>query len=296
MKLNIKPLSQRNEKHKLKKLGTSSVTIGNFGCLLTCHTMMLNYYGKDFTVDSLNEFYKSHKVFDQKNLINFWEAANCFNDITADERVDCYTTSAPFEKIDKYLGEGKPIIVGLGASPITPKELKYDGLIDHFVLIKGKDNDSYLINDPWTGEEYFFEGKYGDPAKYIFGLRLYSGTVPIGGETVESLIAQIKSLSEKLATEIKSNAELRGRIVGLQGNLVETDKQNELLVVENRKLVLTNEKQSITIINADKTIDTHKKTEDALKECLKVLETESVEGLTNWQLMELLIKKLLGRR
>jgi len=130
MKLNIKPVSQRNSRWGRKKLGSSSVTISNYGCLLTCHAMLLNYYGKDFTVDSLNEFYKSNGVFDQKNLINFWAAANCFDDITADERVDCYNIPAPLEKIDKYLGEGKPAIALVDFSPKA-------GIQTHFVLIIG---------------------------------------------------------------------------------------------------------------------------------------------------------------
>ncbi len=295
MKLNINPVSQKDPRWGRKKLGTSSVSISNYGCLLTCHAMMLNYYGKDFTVDSLNEFYKSNGVFDQGNMINFWAAANCFDDIAAGERIDCYVEAAPLDTIDKQLAEGKPVIAGLGASSTSPKDLKYDGMIDHFVLIIGKEKD-YLINDPWTGETYFFEGKYGEPDKYIFGLRLYSGEVPIGGETVESLIAQITKLSGSLATEIESNAELRKQLVKFQGALAKTDKQNSDLVEENRLLVIADEKQKITIGNLEKTLDTKEKKEKALKERLRTLEEKSIEGLTNGQLIWLGIIGILGRR
>ena len=156
--------------------------------------------------------------------------------------------------------------------------------------------EDYLIVDPWDGQVKSFKAKYGDPSKYIFGLRLYSGPVSIGGETIESLIAQVKNLSEKLAVEIKSNAELREKLVKFQGDLVEADKQNGQLIEENRKLVMKNEQLSLNIIKLDKDISIHQKTVEGLKERLKVLETQSVEGLTSWQLMELSIKKLLGRR
>lgn len=288
MKLNIKPISQRDEKYKLKKLGTSSVSIGNYGCLLTCHAMLLNYYGKDFTVDSLNEFYKSKGVFDQGSLINFWAAANCFDDITADEYINCYTTPAPLDTIDKYLAEGKPVIALVDFSPTA-------GVQTHFVLIIGKEND-YLINDPWTGETYFFTAKYGDPAKFIFGLRLYSGKVPIGGETVESLIAQVTSLSDKLAIEIQSNAKLRKTVVGFQGDLAEADEQNSLLAEENRKLVMADEKAKIQLKVLHKGIESYQKAEKTLKDRLKVLESESIKDYNSWQLIELAIKKLFGRR
>ena len=289
MKLEIKPISQRDSKYALKRLGTSSVTIGNYGCLLTCHCMMLNYYGKDFTVDSLNEFYKSKGVFDQGNLINFWEAANCFEDITADEYINCYTEPALLEKIDKYLAEGKPVITLVDFDPKP-------GIQTHFVLIIGKEND-YLLNDPWTGETYFFTAKYGsDPAKGIFGLRLYSGKVPIGGETVESLLAQVESLSNKLATEITSNAELRKTIVRLQGDLAETDKQNTGLVGENRKLVIANEKATGEVEVLQRAISSADDRIKTLLEHVKRLENYSIEGLDGSQLLVLAILRLIGRR
>lgn len=52
---------------------------------------------------------------------------------------------------------------------------KTQGVQGHFVLIIGKDGD-YLINDPMAnpGEgSYWFSARYGDPARGIYGLRLY---------------------------------------------------------------------------------------------------------------------------
>jgi hypothetical protein len=71
MKLNIPPLGQRDTRWNRKILGTKG-TIGSYGCLLVCHTMMLNYYGHDFTPDTLNAVYKEKGVYDLGNLINFY--------------------------------------------------------------------------------------------------------------------------------------------------------------------------------------------------------------------------------
>ena len=75
MKLNIKTWGQRDPLWADKKLGTSTTTtIGQAGCLLVCHSILLSYYGHDFHPDDLNEFYKTRGVFDQATLINFYKA------------------------------------------------------------------------------------------------------------------------------------------------------------------------------------------------------------------------------
>jgi phosphotransferase system IIB component len=265
MKLQIPPVSQRNPLWANKKLGTSTVsTIGNYGCLLTCHSMMLTYYGHEFHPDDLNEFYKTRKVFDQATLINYYKAADCFDDINADEFVDCYDSPAPLEKIDKYLIEGKPVIALVDFSPTA-------GVQTHFILIIGKEND-YLINDPWTGETYFFTAKYGDPARFIFGLRLYSGPKQEVEENVASLNAKITELSNKLADEIKANAELRTTIVRLEGDFAEQDKQMQSLIEENRKALA--EQQGAEKALMEKMVD-YNNLEKKYQEVVKVLsETE----------------------
>jgi len=189
MKLNILPLSQRDESIRLKKLGWGTGTIGSYGCLLICHTMMMGYYGHEIDPLQLNEIYKNNGVFtgDSKNLINFWRAGKVFEDIKADESVDCRNTPCDLTKIDKYLNERKPVIVFVD-------NVYNDKKPDHFVLIIGKTNDGkYLTNDPWMGETYFFDAKWGDPATNIYGLRLYSGT-PKDNESCEEKLSKLQTV------------------------------------------------------------------------------------------------------
>jgi len=261
MKLEIKPLSQRDSLWANKKLGSSTVsTIGDYGCLLVCHAMILTYYGHDFHPDDLNEFYKTRKVFDSATIINYYAAANCFEDISADDYVDCYIDPAPLDRIDKYLAEGKPVIALVDFSP-------KEGVQTHFVLIIGKDKD-YLINDPWTGETYWFEAKYGDPARYIFGLRLYSGPVK-EVVTNEALNAQIVSLHTQLSTAHGAMADLQDTIGKQKATIDGYEKDAKELREENGNLVIADERQKIEINKLGGRLDTLLSDNTALKSTLK---------------------------
>jgi hypothetical protein len=284
MKLNIAPVSQRNELWKDTKLGTSTVTtIGQAGCLLVCHSMMLSYYGHDFHPDDLNEFYKNRKVFDNATYINYWAAANCFEDMKADEFVDCYNIPAPLDKIDAYLSKGMPVIAMVDFSPV-------EGVQTHFVLIVGKDND-YLINDPWTGETYFFTAKYGDPSTKIFGLRLYSGVVPTGGDTLEGLNAKITELYKQISDANQGMASLQTTISGLQADIADAEKRAQTLTEENRKLVFDNEKLTIRV---SETENQYHESESKLQDALKALEVSQAQEISHFTSF-LLVKELIRR-
>ena len=69
--INVKPLSQRDEKWKLKKLGFGVGSLGSYGCLLVSYTVLLNYFTKkNYTPDEVNEAMKKAGGFvgDTKNL------------------------------------------------------------------------------------------------------------------------------------------------------------------------------------------------------------------------------------
>lgn len=174
MKLPIFPLSQRDTRWATNKLGFSDVTIGKSGCMLTCHSMLLQYFGHAYFPDGLNEVYKSKNVYVDLNLIDYWRASGTFPGFKSVDNgfIQCPDTPAPLEIIDQYLERRLPVIVLVDFDKAT------QGMQSHFVLIIGKENGSYYCNDPWTGETYFFEAKYGDPSQGIYGLRLYEGTVP----------------------------------------------------------------------------------------------------------------------
>jgi chorismate mutase len=204
MKLDIQPVSQRNPAWKDKKMGGGG-TIGLYGCLLTCHAMSLTYYGHPTTPDQLNELFKSKNCYDG-NFLNFYAVGGVYGDYKASEMYDCYETPCDLGKIDKLLSEKKPVIamVDFDVNPSTKGDW-------HFVLIIGKENDSYFINDPWTGETYYFEAKYGDPSRNIYGLRIYEGNPPQTvnpQDEIEGLREKIQSLNEDLSDKALEISEL----------------------------------------------------------------------------------------
>jgi hypothetical protein len=247
MKLSIEPLSQNDFRWKSKKLGSSSVTIGGYGCLLTCHSMLLTYFGHIYLPDSLNDLYKEKGVYQDTNLINYWKIPSVFSDIScpSDGYLECPDTAAPLDIIDLYLNKGVPVIAKVDFDTSTTT------VDSHFILIVGKDNDEYLINDPQTGECYYFSAckyaKYKDPAKDIYGLRIYTGPVSVEednykvtykGQTlatyetnpidkIDELQKQVNSLKETVAEEVQNNATL-------QSALTQQEKDNADLVTQIR--------------------------------------------------------------
>ena len=176
MKLDITPLSQLDPRWKDKKLGTSASSIGNYGCALVCVTLLANYYtGQNLTPDEMNAKLVAVDGFANKNLMK-WEALSAiFPQITFDRRIDCPDSPAPLDIVDQYLDGSKPVVALVDYNPAT-KEIE-----QHFVLIVGKDAGDYFIADPMCqpGDGvYYLSAKYGQPAKAICGLRLYSGPVP----------------------------------------------------------------------------------------------------------------------
>lgn len=257
MKLEIEPLSQKDSRWKSKKLGNSTSTIGSYGCLLTCHSMLLRYYGHDLLPDALNELYKQKGVFDG-DLINYWKVPLAFPDIQCppDGFLQCPDVPAPLDVIDFYLDKKMPVIALVDFDKAT------QGVQGHFVLIIGKDND-YLINDPWSGETYYFSARYGEPAKGIYGLRLYQGPVVIEeddykvvykGQTlasyernpidqIQELDKQLEAVRTNLAQEIQNGASLQAALTQqemdnseLMARLRGVEKERDTVLAELRNL------------------------------------------------------------
>jgi hypothetical protein len=194
MKLAIQKVSQRGYQ---EKLGTSSVTIDQFGCYLACVTMCENYYGFKVDILTLNNLLKEKGVYYDRNLIDLFKIDKVNEFVKGKDRIDCFLTPAPLDKIDLELNEGRPVIVQVDTNPNTPRP-------DHFILIIGKTDDGhYLAYDPWFKDEdaIFFDARYGEPAKGIFGLRLITGPVPqleVPKPDIEGLNQQVDTLKQNI--------------------------------------------------------------------------------------------------
>src|SRR5215207_4466355 len=135
-------LYQNDKKWNDTKLGNSSETIGAWGGLLTSVTMMLNGIGYNETPKTVNEKMKKESGFLRAlpipSLLSYvWP--NCVY-LGMDR---CEKKSfAPIERINEAVAAGKPVIL-----EVDSKEQK--GIQTHFVLVKEKRGDDYVLYDPF---------------------------------------------------------------------------------------------------------------------------------------------------
>jgi hypothetical protein len=134
-------LYQNDEQWKSTKLGNSNETIGSWGCLMTSATMMLNGIGYNETPDSVNEKMKKAGGFQGALFIPsvmpyIWP--NCaYRDMQP-----CESSNAPIAQIDVAVAAGKPVILQVDWN-------KQAGIQTHFVLVKEKKGNDYVLYDPY---------------------------------------------------------------------------------------------------------------------------------------------------
>ena len=134
-------LYQNDEKWKNVKLGNSSETIGSWGCLLTSVTMMLNGIGYNETPETVNEKMQKAGGF-QKALFIPSVVPLLWPNCVYRDMQNCESYPAPIARIDEALAAGKPVILQVDWN-------KDAGVQTHFVLVKEKKGNDYVIYDPY---------------------------------------------------------------------------------------------------------------------------------------------------
>ncbi len=139
-------LYQNDDKWKNVRLGNSSETIGGWGCLLTSVTMMLNGIGYNETPETVNEKMKANGGFQGAFFIPSVVPYIWPNAVYRDMQ-PCDTVPAPIAQIDAAILAGKPVILQVDWN-------KQAGIQTHFVLVKEKKGNDYVLYDPYkyTGD------------------------------------------------------------------------------------------------------------------------------------------------
>jgi hypothetical protein len=165
-------LYQNDEKWKNTKLGNSTETIGGWGCLLTSVTMMLNGIGYNETPETVNEKMKKaggfQGAFFIPSVLPYIWPNSAYRDMQP-----CESSPAPIAQIDAALAAGKPVILQVDWN-------KQAGVQTHFVLVKEKKGNDYVLYDPY---------KYGGdtPDKEVLLTTRYK----YNGATVEKEISAV---------------------------------------------------------------------------------------------------------
>jgi len=129
-------------------IGNSNSSMAEYGCLITSMAMIATHYGKQLTPSQVattqNVFFGNTAYMVQGS----WTAAGV---TTNRVRVcsNCSISSAT-QKIDNEVASGKPVVIGLYGGP------------DHFIVIKAKEGNDYIMNDPFleNGGNRKFSEKY----------------------------------------------------------------------------------------------------------------------------------------
>ena len=134
-------LYQNDDKWKNTKLGNSNETIGGWGCLLTSVTMMLNGIGYSETPETVNEKMKNaggfQGAFFIPSVLPFIWPNSAYRDMQP-----CENFPAPLDQIDAAVAAGKPVILQVDWN-------KQAGIQTHFVLVKERKGDDYVLYDPY---------------------------------------------------------------------------------------------------------------------------------------------------
>lgn len=204
---NIAPIGQRDSRWKDKKLGTSSVTIGDAGCVLCSATVICRFYGRDVWPDWLNEQMIKVGGYYEKNLWQWHKLTEIFPDIKVHKLIDCYDVPAPLNEINKRLEEGHPVIVCVDFDPKP-------GVQTHYVVIFGKEGDDYYLADPWFNDVALFKSRYGDPAKAIYAIRMYDGPLspapaPDPCADLRTKCEELEKENQRLTKELKTSQEVQ---------------------------------------------------------------------------------------
>ncbi len=134
-------LYQNDEKWKNTKLGNSNETIGGWGCLLTSVTMMLNGMGYSETPETVNDKMKANGGFQGAFFIPS-VIPYIFPHVQYKSMQPCESSPAPVGLIDAAVAAGKPVILQVDWN-------KQAGIQTHFVLVKEKKGDDYVLYDPY---------------------------------------------------------------------------------------------------------------------------------------------------
>lgn len=180
------PYSQWDSKWAKDILGYNSPNSGfdlyNYGCLITCGAMVLEYYGKKETPRDINEDLKDANGYASDSGNYIWGSMRrIFSQIQEEEHI---VTPYPLSddqigQIKGALDQGFPVMIQID---VNPKTVQNDM---HFVLIIGYNPDEendFTILDPLGGVERSLKHYLGwfrpSARKTIENYTIFRGKVP----------------------------------------------------------------------------------------------------------------------
>lgn len=127
--------NQRDSQWGNRSLGSSNISVADAGCLVTSMAMIITHYGKSASpgdIASNPSYFSSYYPY-----ADLRQGSLTINGTNTDRTRVGYNQSS----LDNELSSGKPVI--LGVSPYGSAKP------EHFIVVKRKDGNDYIINDPF---------------------------------------------------------------------------------------------------------------------------------------------------
>ena len=141
MPFNIVHISQQDPRWKSVHLGNSNLTLGAYGCAVTCVAMYLSGFNYAEDTASLNTKLKSNGGFVDAAIV--WGAvSSIYPKVIYKNLILCRDTDAPIDMIGNAVNAGQPVLLEVDSSPSS-------GLQTHWVVAYKKVGKDFLILDPY---------------------------------------------------------------------------------------------------------------------------------------------------
>lgn len=127
--------NQRDSLWGNRPLGVSSISVADAGCLVTSMAMIMTYYGKSVNPGDIAANPAYFSPYDP--YADFKQGSLTINGSNTNRTRVGYSQSS----LDSELSSGKPLILGI--SPYGSQKP------EHFIVVKSKEGNDYLINDPF---------------------------------------------------------------------------------------------------------------------------------------------------
>ena len=192
-------LNQYDTKWKNVKMGTTTSTIGAYGCNITSICQGLIDRGYDFTPETLNTRFTNNKSYSSGNLISPSTIASTNSDIFISGVNEAWDDN----KIRAYLKDKSYFVV------CEVSALGIGGTGQHFVLLRSLvESNGVIINsyigDPWGGLENLTSVRYSKYG-YIKSVRVYKVKIKEEESTTMTDDQKARDNGNKFFANIKGN-------------------------------------------------------------------------------------------
>jgi hypothetical protein len=164
--------SQNDPRWRYKKLGTSSSTLGGWGCVVTSNASVYKFLGFDTDPDRLNTNMIKWQGYQDTNMWRWWTPPLYMPDLTWEREPSGTTARARIDLVRKLTEQGIPPIL------CVDFDLRDSDLQSHFVVGLGvtPEND-VIIMDSWDGKIKSFKSTYGNPLWGVWRVDIYRRTI-----------------------------------------------------------------------------------------------------------------------